>query len=133
MTTTVLIQPDTTEITLEFDSTTLDVVVEDLVLEIDTQAGAPGLSAYQIAVANGFTGTQQQWLDSLKGDAANSYSHIQGVPSALWTINHNLGFYPSVTVVDTNGDECEGDVEHPTLNQTTITFSAPFAGQARLI
>ena len=27
--------------------------------------GADGLSAYQVAVANGFVGTQQQWLASL--------------------------------------------------------------------
>ena len=29
--------------------------------------GAAGKSAYEIAVANGFTGTEQEWLDSLKG------------------------------------------------------------------
>ena len=28
--------------------------------------GAQGLSAYDIAVANGFIGTEQEWLDSLK-------------------------------------------------------------------
>ncbi len=28
--------------------------------------GAQGLSAYDIAVANGFEGTEQEWLDSLK-------------------------------------------------------------------
>lgn len=27
--------------------------------------GAKGLSAYEVAVANGFVGTEQQWLDSL--------------------------------------------------------------------
>ena len=29
--------------------------------------GADGLSAYQIACNHGFTGTEQEWLDSLKG------------------------------------------------------------------
>lgn len=28
--------------------------------------GAQGLSAYDIAVANGFVGTEEEWLDSLK-------------------------------------------------------------------
>lgn len=28
--------------------------------------GSPGLNAYELAVENGFQGTQQQWLDSLK-------------------------------------------------------------------
>lgn len=31
--------------------------------------GADGLSAYQIAVDNGFTGTEAEWLASLKGEA----------------------------------------------------------------
>lgn len=30
-------------------------------------AGADGLSAYEVAVKNGFAGTEQQWLDSLRG------------------------------------------------------------------
>ena len=30
-------------------------------------AGAPGPSAYQIAVANGYAGTEQEWLASLRG------------------------------------------------------------------
>lgn len=30
--------------------------------------GATGMSAYQIAVKNGFKGTEQEWLDSLKGE-----------------------------------------------------------------
>lgn len=29
--------------------------------------GDPGDSAYDVAVANGFEGTEQEWLDSLKG------------------------------------------------------------------
>lgn len=30
--------------------------------------GAPGKSAYEIAVENGFKGSEQEWLDSLKSD-----------------------------------------------------------------
>ena len=30
--------------------------------------GDPGESAYEIAVRNGFPGTEQEWLDSLKGE-----------------------------------------------------------------
>jgi hypothetical protein len=31
-----------------------------------SEIGSPGLSAYQLAVANGFVGTEIEWLDSLK-------------------------------------------------------------------
>lgn len=30
--------------------------------------GADGLSAYEIAVKNGFKGTEEEWLDSLQGE-----------------------------------------------------------------
>ena len=30
--------------------------------------GADGLSAYEIAVKNGFEGTEEEWLESLKGE-----------------------------------------------------------------
>ena len=33
-----------------------------------TGAGSDGLSAYQVAVANGFVGTEPEWLNSLVGD-----------------------------------------------------------------
>lgn len=35
-------------------------------------AGRPGLSAYQIAVLNGYTGSEEQWLASLKGDKGDT-------------------------------------------------------------
>lgn len=35
---------------------------------VDPGAGAAGPSAYDVAVANGFEGTEEQWLASLKGD-----------------------------------------------------------------
>jgi hypothetical protein len=41
--------------------------------------GSPGASAYQIAVANGFVGTQAEWLASLEGaDGAPGAQGIQG-------------------------------------------------------
>ena len=38
----------------------------ELIVQLDYDYGA---SAYEIAVANGFIGTEKEWLDSLKGDA----------------------------------------------------------------
>ena len=35
------------------------------------EQGLQGISAYQVAVTNGFIGTENQWLISLKGDSAN--------------------------------------------------------------
>lgn len=45
--------------------------------------GPAGKSAYQIAVDNGYTGTEEQWLESLKGargrDGRDGHTPIKGV------------------------------------------------------
>ena len=48
--------------------------------------------------------------------------------SASVAVAHNLGKYPAVTVMDSAGDECEGDVAFSDLNNLTVNFSAPFSG-----
>lgn len=42
----------------------------DIDLDITAQ-GPQGKSAYELAVENGFEGTEQQWLNSLKGNQGN--------------------------------------------------------------
>jgi len=49
---------------------------------------------------------------------------------AYWTINHNLGKYCSVTVVDSNDDVIIGDIHYNSINQVTLTFTAAFTGKA---
>lgn len=58
------------------------------------------------------------------------YVHNQGTPQATWVVIHNMGRIPSVTIVDSAGTEVEGDVTHNTINQTTLSFTNPFAGKA---
>lgn len=57
---------------------------------------------------------------------------IQGVPANPWVINHNLGFRPSVTVVDSGGAQVEGDVTYPSATQVQIAFAGAFSGAAYL-
>lgn len=46
------------------------------------QNGTDGLSAYQVAVANGFAGTQAEWLASLKGEKGDrGQQGPPGIPS----------------------------------------------------
>ncbi|HRY32123.1 MAG TPA: hypothetical protein P5531_04055 [Bacteroidales bacterium] len=60
------------------------------------------------------------------------YRHTQALPAAVWTVTHNLGKRPSVTVTDTAGTQVEGQVDYVNSNTLTITFSAPFSGYAEL-
>lgn len=66
----------------------------------------------------------------VEGEAGSSYRHVQGTASAVWTVNHDLGRFPAVTVTDTDGKEVEGDVVHNSINSLTVTFSAAFSGEA---
>lgn len=51
-------------------------------------AGRPGLSAYQIAVLNGYTGSEEQWLASLKGDKGDTGAAGQdGADAVIWYAN----------------------------------------------
>jgi hypothetical protein len=58
--TTVIISDDCTDVTVVVNETIENVTIEVCGL------GEAGLSAYQIAVNNGFVGTEAEWLESLK-------------------------------------------------------------------
>ena len=65
-------------------------------------------------------------------DTAFRHVHQQLVPAAVWTIVHGLAGKPAVTIVDSAGVEHEGSVTYPDDNTVTVTFSAPFGGEAHL-
>jgi hypothetical protein len=62
---------------------------------------------------------------------ATAYVHHQPTPSTEWIINHNLGYYPDVTVLSTGLAEVDAEVVHISVNQTRVYFVVPFAGIAR--
>lgn len=56
----------------------------------------------------------------------------QDVPSDTWVIPHELSKYPSVTVVNSAGDETFGDVHFDSIAQVTVRFSGDTSGKAYL-
>jgi len=52
--------------------------------------------------------------------------------SALWTIAHNLGKYPSIVIVDSGGTVIIPDVVYVDLNTITAGFGSPTSGKAYL-
>ena len=60
------------------------------------------------------------------------YVYLQTSPSVTWSITHNLGKYPSVSIVDSAGTFYLSDVKYIDKNSLTITFKAAFAGKAYL-
>ena len=68
-----------------------------------------------------------------------NFVHTQSTAGATWQVTHNLGKYPSVSVVDTSETEVVGKViykDWDTGNTSTtklqILFTAAFAGKAFL-
>ena len=47
-------------------------------MDIIGEKGDPGASAYEIAIENGFIGTETEWLASLKGEKGDQGEHSQG-------------------------------------------------------
>jgi len=90
-----------------------------------------GDSAYQVAVKNGFVGTEQEWLDSLvaggEGGAKPREVTIE-LPESLWVVAHKLGRRPvSVVTYDHNDIVIYGDVIS-TTEQISVSFPEPTRG-----
>ena len=114
-----------------------------------TGAGAQGIQGLQGTAGGGVT--TQQLSDAISASALSttddlpegstnkyftvgrvSYIHTQGVASATWIINHNLGFYPNLTVQDSAGTIYEGEITYTNSVSLTVTFSSAFSGKAYL-
>jgi hypothetical protein len=95
--------------------------------------GTTGQSAYEAWLAQGNTGSLSDFFNAVSSSVAQQYFlYIQGQPSAFWDIQHTLGRYCAVTVIDSAGSVVEGDVAYVSTSELTISFAAPFAGEAIL-
>ena len=65
------------------------------------------------------------YADSLSTDK-NYYQSF--TTTAMVVVIHNLGKKPSVTVINSAGDEVEGDIHYDSDDQVTVVFSASFSG-----
>jgi len=108
-------------------ATTIDVSTP-----IQGEPGAQGIQGLQgIQGPPGIVGPPGiQGVPGVGG--ATTYTYVQSFASAVWTITHGLGRFPSVTVVDSAESEIDGDLRYIDANTLVLTFSAGFAGQAFL-
>ena len=63
-------------------------------------------------------------------DSSKSYVHTQDTNSAVWSIEHNLDKYPSVTIVDSGDNILYTEVEYIDKNNLEIRFVASTSGKA---
>ena len=109
--------------------------------------GPDGKTAYQVWLEEGYTGPESDFFSFLKGAkgdkgdqgdrglpgaASPTYVHDQTVPLNVWVINHPMSKFPSVTCMDSAGDEIEGILSYDSLDRVTVTFGAATGGKAYL-
>ncbi len=58
--------------------------------------------------------------------------HTQTTAASTWVINHALGGYPSVSVVDSSKTLVFGEITYPSTSQVVVNYSAAFSGYAFL-
>lgn len=71
------------------------------------------------------TSTGVEWKD-------RTFKFSQTVSSSTWTIVHNLGYFPSVSVIDSVGNFVTGNIDYTDANTITLTFKTAFKGKAYL-
>jgi len=103
--------------------------------------GAQGATGAQgIAGTQGISGSAVSTSDDVSEGTTNlyfktdrvAYTHTQGVASDSWTITHNLGFFPNLTVQDSSGTIYEGEITYTNSDSLTVSFSSAFSGKAYL-
>lgn len=65
-----------------------------------------------------------------KGAGDKHYTFVQRIPADVWIVNHKLGKYPSVSIVDSANTEIIGDVDYIDINTCRLTFVGAFSGKA---
>lgn len=69
--------------------------------------------------------------DAIK-DATSTFVFEMAEARSVWEITHNLGRYPSVTVVDSAGSVQDAYVEYIDMNSCNVIMNSAFKGKAYL-
>ena len=103
---------------------------------IDMTPTTPTSGNVEITASLSATGTPDN-TKFLRGDntwvkADKDFVFTQAVPSATWSIQHDMDKFPSVSVVNNNNVLMYGNITYVDKNNLTINFSAGFSGKAYL-
>lgn len=98
---------------------------------VEVQIGENVVGTQESSVVGGSSG--ERTTSSTGGDVKDSnYIHVQSTASSDWSITHNLGKYPSITVVDSAGTIVYGTCEYINVNSVEVHFNGAFSGKAYL-
>ena len=121
---------------LELGATGVDSVRSLDTTFIDMTPTTPQTGNVEITASLSATGTPDN-TKFLRGDntwieADKTFIFTQAVPATTWNITHNLGKFPSVSVINSNNVVINGEVTYIDNNNIQANFSAGFSGKAYL-
>ena len=101
---------------------------------IDMTPTTPTSGNVEITASLSATGTPDN-TKFLRGDnvwarANETYTFTQASASVVWTVQHDLDKFPSVTMVLSTGQKGYGDIVYIDENNLTITFASAESGKA---
>lgn len=67
-----------------------------------------------------------------KGSSGGNYTHNQSAVSNVWIVNHNLGYNPNVSILDSAESNVEAEIWYNNTNSLEIRFSVGISGKAYL-
>lgn len=128
--------PEADVVTIEDQSPISNIVIDDNQENIIVEISMVDTSA-PVQSVNGMTGhvlLDLQFEDIEQSDPVNhvKYVHTQASISSSWVINHNLGFFPNVTVLDNSNRMLETYVQYNNVNTATIIMNSAASGKAFL-
>lgn len=128
--------PEADIVTIEDQSPVSNIAIDDNQENIIVEISMVDTSA-PVQSVNGMTGhvlLDLQFEDIEQSDPVNhvKYVHTQSSISSSWVINHNLGFFPNVTVLDNSNRMLETYVQYNNVNTATIIMNSAASGKAFL-
>jgi len=119
---------------LELGASGVDSVDTSDTTFIDMTPTIPTTGNVEITASLSATGTPDN-TKFLRGDnvwarANETYTFTQASASAVWTVQHDLDKFPSVTMVLSTGQKGYGDIVYIDENNLTITFASAESGKA---
>jgi hypothetical protein len=128
--------PEVDIVTIEDQSPISNIVIDDNQENIIVEISVVDTSA-PVQSVNGMTGhvlLDLQFEDIEQSDPVNhvKYVHTQASISSSWVINHNLGFFPNITVLDNSNRILETYIQYNNVNTATIVMNSAASGKAFL-
>jgi hypothetical protein len=135
---------DITNLTVGFETGITDVSIADDLETLDVNISISDMYI-PVTSVNGKTGAVVIDYPDISTTPVNHvrYHHIQAsIPTVqisgkwngyyIWTINHNLNFYPSITVFDSGDNLIEAYIDYTNINTAIIVMNSAISGYAYL-